>query len=86
MRQPAVNISHRDSYVLCNSILQNMPLIIDPSLKGLTFDLSNGRIVYKDDKLSILKDRKDATREQDLGDTFRYLLNTFYGDFVRFNI
>lgn len=86
MRQPAVNGSHGDSFVLCNSILQHKPVAIDPAVTGLIFDMENGKVEYKEEKLEIIKDRKDATREQDLTDCLRYLLSTFYGNFVRFNI
>jgi hypothetical protein len=86
MRQPAINGSHQDSYILCNSILQHKQVVIDPSCTDLIFDMENGKVEYKENKLQIIKDRKDPTREQDLTDCTRYLLQTFYGDFVRFNI
>lgn len=86
MRQPAINGSHQDSYILCNSILQHKQVVIDPSCTDLIFDMENGKVEYKENKLQIIKDRKDPTREQDLTDCLRYMLQTFYGDFVRFNI
>jgi len=86
MRQPAINGSHADSYILCNSIMQNMAFGVDPSCEHLLYDIRNVQIEYKEEKMQIIKDRKDKTREADLADCLRYILGTFYGDFVRFNI
>lgn len=81
MRQPRINPSIRDSRVLTNSILQNYDVSIDPSCVGLIRDL---KYVQVDDDQSIIKDRQDETRKADHLDNFRYLLNTFKGDFVKF--
>jgi hypothetical protein len=86
MRQLTVNSSHADSYILCNSILQNMPFAVSDECPHMIYDLKNVQIEYKEEKMVILKDRKDKTREADLADCLRYLFATFYGDFVRFNI
>lgn len=81
MRQPRINPSIRDSRVLTNSILQNYDVSIDPSCVGLIRDL---KYVQVDDEQSIIKDRQDETRKADHLDNFRYLINTFKGDFVKF--
>ena len=81
MQQPRINPSIRDSRVLTNSVLQNYPLWIDPSMKGLINDL---KYVQVDADQNIIKDRRDDTRKSDLLDCFRYGLNTFKHDFVKF--
>jgi hypothetical protein len=81
MRQPRINPSIRDSRVLCNSILQNYTVNIDPSLVNLIRDL---KYVQVDDEQSIIKDRQDDTRKADLLDCLRYQFNTFKKDFVKF--
>lgn len=48
---------------------------------GLIRDL---KYVQVDDEQSIIKDRQDETRKADHLDNFRYLINTFKGDFVKF--
>lgn len=84
MKQHRVNFSHSDSYVLVNSVLQNGNVSIDPSCKGLIFDLNHVKVVYVEEKMKILKDRKDETRNADYMDTWRYLCQTFREDFVKF--
>lgn len=81
MRQPRINPSIRDSRVLVNSILQNYDVSIDPSCEGLIRDL---KYVQVDADQNIIKDRKDESRKSDLMDGFRYCLNTFKHDFVKF--
>ena len=81
MQQPRINPSIRDSRVLTNSVLHNYPLSIDPSMKGLINDL---KYVQVDADQNIIKDRRDDTRKSDLLDCFRYGLNTFKYDFVKF--
>lgn len=81
MKQPRINPSIRDSRVLCNSILQNYTVNIDPSLVNLIRDLKH---VQVDDEQSIIKDRQDDTRKADLLDCLRYQFNTFKKDFVKF--
>ncbi len=80
LRQPRINPSIRDSRVLTNSVLQNYPVLIDPSCKGLINDL---KYVQVDEDQSIIKDRSTDTRKADLLDCFRYLLSTFKGDFIK---
>lgn len=59
---------------------------VDTSCEHLLYDIRNVQIEYREEKMQIIKDRKDKTREADLADCLRYLFGTFYGDFVRFNI
>jgi hypothetical protein len=84
MKQHRINFSHADSYVLVNSVLQNGNVSIDPSCKGLIFDLNHVKVVYVEEKMKILKDRKDETRNADYMDTWRYLCQTFRENFVKF--
>ena len=84
MKQHRVNWSHADSYVLVNSVLQNGNFSIDPSCTGTIFDLNHVKLEYKEEKMKILKDRKDETRNSDYLDTVRYFCQTFRENFVKF--
>lgn len=77
IRTPSINPAVRDSRVLCNSILQNFNLIIDPSCTYLIEDL---KYVEANENGDIDK-TKDKHRSH-LADCFRYLLNTFYGHYI----
>ena len=80
MRQPRINPSHKDSRVLCNSILSNTDIMIDPSCKYLIEDLKY--VEVKDD--GEIDKSKDAARSH-LLDCFRYDLNTFHNKFIKLN-
>lgn len=77
IRTPSINPAVRDSRVLCNSILQNFNLIIDPSCTFLIEDL---KYVEANENGDIDK-TKDKHRSH-LADCFRYLLDTFYGHYI----
>ncbi len=80
LKQPRVNPSIRDSRVLTNSVLQNYHVVIDSECKNLIFDL---KYVQVDQDQSIIKDRSSQSKNSDLLDCFRYLINTFKYDFIR---
>ena len=77
VKTPNINPAIQDSRVLCNSILQNFPLFINPSCTFLIDDL---KYVEIDEEGKIDKD-KDKHRSH-LLDTFRYLLNTFHSSLL----
>lgn len=80
MKQPAVNPSIRDTRVLCNSLLQNYCVQIDPSCVWLAKDL---QYVEVDDEGDIMKDRSTDLRKADLLDCFRYYCHSFHRDWIR---
>jgi len=75
MRQPTVNPSIRDTYVLLNSMLQNWTIEIDPSCKYLIRDL---KYVEVSQDGGIEKDRSNENRESDFLDIIRYDTYTFH--------
>lgn len=82
MRQPTVNPSVRDSRVLLNSMLQNYRIQIDPDkCPSLIRDLKH---VEVDSQGDIIKDRTSDTKKSDYLDAFRYYLNTFHRDFIKY--
>lgn len=66
IRLRSKNLDHYSSRIICNSVLQNKMITINPSCKHLTHDLKYAVV----DSKGILKDR--GKNKQDLGDTFRY--------------
>ena len=79
MRQPIINPSHKNSRVLCNSILSNGDMIIDPSCTYLIEDLKYVEVTDEGD----IDKTKDAHRGH-LLDGWRYALHTFHNKFLRF--
>lgn len=75
---PTINPAVSDSRVLTNAILQNKPLTIDSSCTYLIEDL---KYVEVDDTGGI--DKKKDKHRSHLLDGFRYLLSTWYNDFIR---
>lgn len=81
IKVPSVNPAVSDRRVLCNSILQNQDLIIDPSCKYLIEDL---KYVEVNDKGDIDK-TKDKHRAH-LIDGFGYDLNTFHSNLLKIDL
>lgn len=79
MRQPIINPSHKNSRVLCNSLLSNGDISIDPSCTYLIEDLKYVEVTEQGD----IDKAKDAHRGH-LLDGWRYALHTFHGKFLRF--
>jgi len=79
MRQPIINPSHKNSRVLCNSLLSNGDISIDPSCTYLIEDLKYVEVTDQGD----IDKTKDAHRGH-LLDGWRYALHTFHGKFLRF--
>jgi hypothetical protein len=78
---PTFNPSIADNRVLCNSILQNFPIYIDPSCTYLIEDLKYVEVKEDGD---INKD-KDKHRSH-LLDAFRYTLNTWHRELLNIRI
>lgn len=79
MKQPSINPAVADRRVLMNSILQNYPMSIDP--EGCPFLIEDYKYVEVNDKGDI-----DKTKDKHRGhllDAKGYLLNTFFGYFVK---
>lgn len=78
---PTFNPAIADSRVLCNSILQNFPIYIDPECKYTIEDLKY--VEVKDD--GEINKTADKHRSH-LLDTFRYTLNTWHKDLLNIKI
>lgn len=81
MKVPSFNPAIADSRVLCNSILQNYPIYIDPSCTYLIDDLKYVEVTQEGD----INKAKDKHRSH-LLDTFRYTLNTFHSHLLNIKI
>lgn len=77
IKTPSKNPPLKESQVLSNAVLVNIPVKIDPDkCKPLIFDLENVRMLPDG---SIEKtDRKDPAQQADQADCFRYLCDTFF--------
>ncbi len=75
-----VNLTHRSSWVLCNSVLSTFPFRIDGSCKNLIKDL---KTIQFDPVKGIDKSNKEMGH---LLDTFRYMCQTFFFDYVKTNL
>lgn len=83
IKVPRINPAISDSQVLCNSILQNYPVIIDKdNAEPLIYDL---KYVETDEHGDIKKDRSSDAKMADQLDCFRYLCNTFFRWFLKNN-
>ena len=77
---PKTNMTHIDSRILCNSILQRHPnIVIDRGCKKLLKDIDNC-VVDEDGKLD--KSDKNSTH---LLDCFRYYIHNFHSKFLSNN-
>jgi len=77
IRVPSVNPHFEENQVLCNAVLEHIPLIIDKDkASGLIFDLKFAQI---DNNSKLVKsDRNDPTQQLDQADCFRYYCNQFH--------
>lgn len=77
LRVSTINPTVEENRVLVNSILHNKTVILDAiNCKPLIFDLEHAQVL-PDGSLD-KTDRKDATKQLDALDCFRYYLNTFH--------
>jgi PBSX family phage terminase large subunit len=77
LKVPTVNPPVKESQVLINAVLYNVPTTIDPdNCKGLIFDFENVRILP--DGSIEKKDRNDPAQQSDFLDTARYFVQTFH--------
>lgn len=74
---PKSNPSHKDSRILCNSVLQNTNLQITANCKKTIHDLQVGNV---DELGELIKDHKIGLHHFD---TFRYMVELAYKDFIR---
>lgn len=68
---PNINPSHKDSYILCNSVLKNTPVAISPRCEGLLNDLGHIKVKQEKGKFEIIKTDDKLTHH---GDPFRYFI------------
>jgi hypothetical protein len=62
---PSVNPSHKDSYILCNSVFKNTPISIHPSCEGLLKDLEHVKVKQEKGKFEIVKADDKLTHHAD---------------------
>jgi hypothetical protein len=77
LRVPKVNMAHSDSRVLCNSVLQNAKFFITRNCKKTIRDATSA---YVDSSGELVKTQTEGLHHFD---TLRYMIHTFYSDFVR---
>jgi hypothetical protein len=77
MRVPTVNPRFEENQVLCNAVLEHIPVTIDKDkCSALIFDLKFAQI---DNNGKLIKsDRNDPTQQLDHADCFRYYISTFH--------
>ena len=83
MRVSKMNPRLEDSRMLCNSIFEQLPVIIDKdNAAPLIYDAKH---VKASSNNTILKDnRKIESQQADTLDTMRYYLNTWFKDYMKF--
>jgi hypothetical protein len=77
LRVPKVNMAHSDSRILVNSVLQNAKFYITRNCKKTIKDAQSA---YVDASGELVKTQAEGLHHFD---TLRYLIHTFYADFVR---
>jgi len=82
MRIPTVNPRFEENQVLCNAVLEHIPVTIDKDhAQPLIFDLKFARI---DNNGKLIKtDRNDPQQQLDACDLFRYYCNVFHRDILK---
>jgi len=85
MRVRSANISHHNSRLLCNSVLQHAQVNIDPKCENLIRDCIYAKIKRDGDineptDIEIKKDR--GKNKNDFLDCFRYLLDAIYPTYL----
>lgn len=81
MKQPTVNPSVGDTRVLMNSILQNLSVIFDKD--NCPYTIQDLKYTEVDSNGDIKKKENEKMGRGHLLDGTRYLLNTFFGDFIQ---
>jgi|GEM_PF-3255478 len=82
LRVPTANPKFEENQVLCNAVLEHMPVVIDKDRAGaLIFDLKFAQL---DNNGKLIKtDRNDPSQQLDACDTFRYYLNAFHREVIK---
>lgn len=79
---PSKNMELKDSRVLCNSVLMHAPLLITRNCKETIND-----VVYAAVKINPMTKKLDVIKTNEQGrhffDNYRYVIATFYKDFVK---
>ena len=70
------NPAHRDSQILCNSVLQNAKVLITENCTRLINDLHTANVDHEGELV------KNAQMPLHLFDGFRYFIHARYGDFI----
>lgn len=68
---PSHNPSHKDSYILCNSVLKNTPFSVHPKCEGLINDMGHVKVKQENGKFEIVKTDEKLTHH---ADPLRYFL------------
>lgn len=74
---PDVNLAHKDSRILCNSVLQNAHVFITRNCPKTINDIHTGNV---DEQGELIKDHKIGLHHFD---TFRYGLHACFKDFIK---
>lgn len=74
---PTSNLAHKDSRILCNSVLQNAKVFITKNCQKTINDIHAGNV---DETGELVKNQQIGLHHFD---TFRYLLHAFYPDFIK---
>lgn len=83
MQISASNPLLKDSKMLCNSILEKYPFVVDEeNCKPLIDDLKNCKA--NPDGTIVKENRKDPNQQADTLDTFRYYIHRHFKDYVKF--
>lgn len=78
----SANPRFEENQVLCNAVLEHMPVQIDPEkASGLIFDLKFAQI--DNNKKLIKTDRNDPTQQLDCGDLWRYYISQFHKNILK---
>lgn len=73
---PKENLAHKDSRILCNSVLQNANIYISKNCEKTINDIHAGNV---DETGQLIKSQQIGLHHFD---TFRYLIHTFFADFI----
>lgn len=78
LKVPSSNMAHKDSRMLCNSVLQNAEFFITDNCEKAISDSVSASV---DDKGDLIKTAKNGLH---LFDNVRYTIHHFYADFIRY--
>ena len=80
--QVSVNPRLEDSRMLCNSVLERTPMVVDEeNCRDFIFDAKNSKA--NPDNTIVKNNRKDEAQQADTLDTFRYFVHRWFRDMMR---